>query len=162
MSRRNSLDIQAPQPSYSTHVTATSYQSDVFLPQSLLQKRLTELGRGLSGLEGYSSAIALAKLFVDLGMDASGLKSASERPDLHQGGAQERYPSQGRPADGAGQPPEDPRDLTDGLGTRTLSSGATGLRRTCRRIIAISVAVRKRHRMRPIVAVCRQRRSGGA
>jgi len=54
--------------------------SDVFWLQSFLQKRLNELGWELPVLEGYSSAITLAKLFVDLGIDASGLKFPSERP----------------------------------------------------------------------------------
>ncbi len=54
--------------------------SDVFWLQSFLQKRLNELGWELPVLEGYSSAIALAKLFVDLGIDASGLKFPSDRP----------------------------------------------------------------------------------
>ncbi len=54
--------------------------SDVFWLQSFLQKRLNELGWELPVLEGYSSAITLAKLFVDLGVDASGLKFPSERP----------------------------------------------------------------------------------
>jgi allantoin racemase len=54
--------------------------SDCFWLQSFLQKRLTEMGWELPVLEGYSSAIVLAKLFVDLGVDASGLKFPSERP----------------------------------------------------------------------------------
>ncbi|MFH2074331.1 MAG: hypothetical protein ABIJ57_03145, partial [Pseudomonadota bacterium] len=54
--------------------------SDVFWLQSFLQKRLNEMGWELPVLEGYSCAIALAKLFVDLGVDASGLKFPSERP----------------------------------------------------------------------------------
>ena len=41
--------------------------SDVFWLQSFLQKRLNEMGWEMPVLEGYSSAIALAKLFVDLG-----------------------------------------------------------------------------------------------
>jgi allantoin racemase len=54
--------------------------SDVFWLQSFLQKRLDQLGWEVPVLEGYSCAIALAKLFVDLGVDASGLKFPSERP----------------------------------------------------------------------------------
>ena len=54
--------------------------SDVFWLQSFLQKRLHELGWEVPVLEGYSSAIVLAKLFVDLGVDASGLNFPGERP----------------------------------------------------------------------------------
>ena len=54
--------------------------SDVFWLQSFLQKRLAELGWEIPVLEGYSCAIVLAKLFVDLGVDASGLNFPSERP----------------------------------------------------------------------------------
>ena len=54
--------------------------SDVFWLQTFLQKRLNDLGWEIPILEGYSSAIALARLFVDLGVDASGLKFPSERP----------------------------------------------------------------------------------
>jgi allantoin racemase len=54
--------------------------SDVFWLQSFLQKRLKEMGWEIPVLEGYSSAIVLAKLFVDLGVDASGLQFPSERP----------------------------------------------------------------------------------
>lgn len=54
--------------------------SDVFWLQSFLQKRLGGLGWEVPVLEGYSSAIALAKLFVNLGVDASGLMFPSERP----------------------------------------------------------------------------------
>ena len=54
--------------------------SDVFWLQSFLQKRLGEMGWELPVLEGYSSAIVLAKLFVDLGVDASGLMLPGERP----------------------------------------------------------------------------------
>jgi hypothetical protein len=38
------------------------------------------MGWELPVLEGYSSAIVLAKLFVDLGVDASGLKFPGDRP----------------------------------------------------------------------------------
>jgi allantoin racemase len=54
--------------------------SDVFWMQSFLEKRLTELGWEIPVLEGYSCAIALAKLFVDLGVDASGLNFPTDRP----------------------------------------------------------------------------------
>jgi len=54
--------------------------SDVFWLQAFLQKRLGDLGWEIPVLEGYSSAIGLARLFVDLGVDASGLKFPSERP----------------------------------------------------------------------------------
>ena len=54
--------------------------SDVFWLQSFLQKRLHDIGWEVPVLEGYSCAIVLAKLFVDLGVDASGLNFPSERP----------------------------------------------------------------------------------
>ena len=54
--------------------------SDVFWLQSFLQRRLAALGWEIPVLEGYSCAIVLAKLFVDLGVDASGLNFPSERP----------------------------------------------------------------------------------
>jgi len=54
--------------------------SDVFWLQTFLQKRLNEMGWEIPVLEGYSCAIVLAKLFVDLGVDASGLKFPRERP----------------------------------------------------------------------------------
>lgn len=54
--------------------------SDVFWLQSFLQARLREMGWELPVLEGYSCAIVLAKLLVDLGVDASGLNFPSERP----------------------------------------------------------------------------------
>ncbi len=54
--------------------------SDAFWLQSFVQKRLDEMGWELPVLEGYSCAIALAKLFVDLGVDASGLAFPSDRP----------------------------------------------------------------------------------
>jgi hypothetical protein len=41
---------------------------------------LREIGWEIPVLEGYSCAIVLAKLFVDLGVDASGLQFPSERP----------------------------------------------------------------------------------
>jgi allantoin racemase len=54
--------------------------SDVFWIQSFLQKRLKEMGWEAPVLEGYSCAIVLAKLFVDLGVDASGLAFPTDRP----------------------------------------------------------------------------------
>jgi len=54
--------------------------SDVFWLQSFLQKRLLDIGWEVPVLEGYGAAIVLAKLFVDLGVDASGLNFPSERP----------------------------------------------------------------------------------
>jgi Asp/Glu/hydantoin racemase len=54
--------------------------SDAFWLQSFVQKRLDEMGWEVPVLEGYSCAIALAKLFVSLGLDASGLAFPSDRP----------------------------------------------------------------------------------
>jgi allantoin racemase len=54
--------------------------SDAFWLQTFLQKRLNEMGWEIPVLEGYSCAIVLAKLFVDLGVDASGLNFPRERP----------------------------------------------------------------------------------
>jgi len=54
--------------------------SDAFWLQPFLQKRLDEMGWEVPVLEGYSSAIVLAKLMVDLGVDASGLMFPSDRP----------------------------------------------------------------------------------
>ncbi|MDP2239804.1 MAG: aspartate/glutamate racemase family protein [Burkholderiales bacterium] len=54
--------------------------SDAFWLQSFVQKRLNEMGWEIPVLEGYSSAIALARLFVDLGVNASGLAFPSDRP----------------------------------------------------------------------------------
>lgn len=54
--------------------------SDAFWLQPFLQKRLDALGWEVPVLEGYSCAIVLAKLFVDLGVDASGLMFPSDRP----------------------------------------------------------------------------------
>ncbi len=48
--------------------------------QPFLQKRLTETGWEVPVLEGYSCSITLAKAFVDLGIDASGLTFPSDRP----------------------------------------------------------------------------------
>lgn len=54
--------------------------SDAFWLQTFLQKRLNEMGWEIPVLEGYSCAIVLARLFVDLGVDASGLNFPTERP----------------------------------------------------------------------------------
>lgn len=54
--------------------------SDAFWLQSFVQKRLDEMGWEVPVLEGYSCAIVLAKLFVGLGVDASGLAFPSDRP----------------------------------------------------------------------------------
>jgi len=54
--------------------------SDAFWLQPFLQKRLAETGWEAPVLEGYSCAIALAKLYVDLGVDASGLTFPGDRP----------------------------------------------------------------------------------
>lgn len=54
--------------------------SDAFWLQSFVQKRLDEIGWEIPVLEGYSCAIVLAKLFVDLGVDASGLAFPGDHP----------------------------------------------------------------------------------
>lgn len=54
--------------------------SDAFWLQPFVQQRLDELGWEVPVLEGYSCAIVLAKLFVDLGVDASGLAFPGDRP----------------------------------------------------------------------------------
>lgn len=54
--------------------------SDAFWLKSFLQERLAAMGWEVPVLEGYSCAIALAKLYVDLGVDASGLAFPSDRP----------------------------------------------------------------------------------
>ena len=54
--------------------------SDVFWLQPFLEKRLGDLGWEIPVLEGYSSAIALARMFVDLGVDASGLRFPTDKP----------------------------------------------------------------------------------
>ncbi len=54
--------------------------SGTFWLQPFLQKRLSDMGWDVPVLEGYSSSIALAKLMVDLGVDASGLTFPSDRP----------------------------------------------------------------------------------
>ena len=54
--------------------------SGIFWLQPFVEKRLKELGWEVPVLEGYSCAISLGKLFVDLGVDASGLTFPSDRP----------------------------------------------------------------------------------
>jgi allantoin racemase len=54
--------------------------SAAFWMQPFLQKRLNEAGWEAPVLEGTRSAIELAKLFVNLGVDVSGLMVPSERP----------------------------------------------------------------------------------
>jgi Asp/Glu/hydantoin racemase len=54
--------------------------SDAFWLQPFLRRRLQEMGWEVPVLEGYSCAIALAKLLVDLGVDASGLTFPSDHP----------------------------------------------------------------------------------
>ncbi len=54
--------------------------SGVFWLQPFVQERLMKMGWEIPVLEGYSCAIALAKAFVDLGVDASGLTFPGDRP----------------------------------------------------------------------------------
>jgi allantoin racemase len=54
--------------------------SDAFWLQPFVGKRLEELGWEVPVLEGYGCAIVLAKLFVDLRVDASGLAFPGDRP----------------------------------------------------------------------------------
>jgi allantoin racemase len=54
--------------------------SATFWMQPFLQKRLNEIGWEIPVLEGARCAIELAKTFVNLGVDASGLMLPSERP----------------------------------------------------------------------------------
>lgn len=54
--------------------------SAAFWLQPFLQKRLAELGWDVPVLEGYSCAIRLAKMMVDLGVDVSGLHVPSDHP----------------------------------------------------------------------------------
>ncbi len=54
--------------------------SGIFWLRPFVEKRLREMGWEVPVLEGYSCAISLAKLFVDLGVDASGLTFPSDRP----------------------------------------------------------------------------------
>ena len=54
--------------------------SGSFWLRRFVQKRLDEIGWEIPVLEGYSCSIVLAKLMVDLGVDASGLTFPSDRP----------------------------------------------------------------------------------
>lgn len=54
--------------------------SGTFWLQPFLQERLNEMGWEIPVLEGNSCAIQLAKLMVNLGVDASGLLFPSDRP----------------------------------------------------------------------------------
>jgi allantoin racemase len=54
--------------------------SGTFWLRPYVEQRLHEMGWEVPVLEGYSAAIAAAKLFVDLGVDASGLMFPSDRP----------------------------------------------------------------------------------
>lgn len=54
--------------------------SDAFWLKPFLERRLAQAGWEVPVLEGYSCAIALAKLYVDLGLSASGLAFPAERP----------------------------------------------------------------------------------
>jgi Asp/Glu/hydantoin racemase len=54
--------------------------SAAFWLQPLLQKRLLEIGWDVPVLEGARAAIEVAKILVDLGVDASGLAFPGERP----------------------------------------------------------------------------------
>lgn len=54
--------------------------SGTFWLQSFVQERLNKMGWDVPVLEGYSCAIVLAKMMVDLGVDASGLWFPSDRP----------------------------------------------------------------------------------
>ena len=54
--------------------------SATFWLQPFVEKRLKALGWEIPVLEGYSSAITLAKLFVDLGVTASGLTFPPDHP----------------------------------------------------------------------------------
>jgi Asp/Glu/hydantoin racemase len=54
--------------------------SATFWLRPFLQQRLAELGWEIPVLDGYSCAISLAKMMVNLGVDASGLQFPSDRP----------------------------------------------------------------------------------
>ena len=54
--------------------------SGTFWLKPFVQKRLEEMGWEVPVLEGYGCSIALAKAFVDLGVDASGLTFPGDRP----------------------------------------------------------------------------------
>ncbi|MDA8124338.1 MAG: aspartate/glutamate racemase family protein [Deltaproteobacteria bacterium] len=54
--------------------------SGLFWLQPFVKKRLGEIGWEVPVLEGYSCAITLAKTFVDLGVDSSGLAFPGDHP----------------------------------------------------------------------------------
>jgi allantoin racemase len=54
--------------------------SGLFWLRPFVEKRLREIGWEIPVLEGYSCAISLARLLVDLGVSASGLTFPSDRP----------------------------------------------------------------------------------
>jgi allantoin racemase len=54
--------------------------SGIFWLQPFVERRLKELGWDLPVLHGYKCAIAVAKMMVDLGVDASALKYPPDRP----------------------------------------------------------------------------------
>jgi Asp/Glu/hydantoin racemase len=54
--------------------------SGIFWLKPFVEQRLKELGWEVPVLEGYSCAISLAKMMIDLGVDASGLAYPSDRP----------------------------------------------------------------------------------
>ena len=54
--------------------------SGSFWLQPFVQKRLTEMGWEIPVLEGYSCAISLAKMFLRLGVNSSGLTFPGDRP----------------------------------------------------------------------------------
>lgn len=54
--------------------------SGAFWLQPFLQQRLNEMGWEIPVLQGYKTAIAMAKMMVDLGVTASGLKYPGDRP----------------------------------------------------------------------------------
>lgn len=54
--------------------------SGIFWLRPFVEKRLKELGWEVPVIEGYSCAISLAKLYVDMGVDASGLTFPADRP----------------------------------------------------------------------------------
>ncbi len=54
--------------------------SATFWFRPYLEQRLNEMGWEVPVLDGYSCAISLAKLMVDLGIDASGLTFPADRP----------------------------------------------------------------------------------
>jgi hypothetical protein len=54
--------------------------SATFWLQPFVQKRLCAMGWEIPVLEGYSAAIQLAKLMVDLGVTASGLTFPNDHP----------------------------------------------------------------------------------